>query len=509
MGAHSTSKWAGAARRLVAPVVMAALFAGTGGLRQAPNTAPAATVPATAPAGDAVVIVTSVEGAARARATPDAPWKLIEVGMRLPQGAEIQTGQSGRVVCFVPPGREFIIDRLSRVTVLEAEQQGNRLKTDLLMEYGRTDLRVQKAGYEQDARIRSPGATASVRGTETSLYNQPPFAPELKTYTGVVDYRFAKRQLTVSKGGRSSGGRATAETALIASVVDPSTANARTNADAALITQEVSRGAVVNFNPDIQLAEIRGGAGAQTDAQLQRSLPGKLNFVLRWSNNVDVDIFVAVDPRPFEQIFSPNGATFNPSTILFPGFGLQTAPSGGRIPFNHRGGANGGQEICFWPDQFPNGVFGFSALNNSTTTPADVRFNAFLDGDKVPLYGFDLAGNLIRTNGIRRFVPPVSNDPLAPPNSESTIVPVPRSALFELIIPESPDETLDGTAAAPAPQPQPEPQVTQPPTQADSRSAQRSPSRAAAKQPEPSRVATRGSRPARGATKPQLKMRNR
>src|SRR5207247_1012582 len=116
------------------------------------------------------------------------------------------------------------------------------------------------------------------------------------------------------------------------------------------------------------------------------------NFGLRWTNNVDVDIFVAVDPRPFEQIFSPNGATFNPSTILFPGFGLQTAPSGGRIPFNHRGGANGGQEICFWPDQFPNGVFGFSALNNSTTTPADVRFHAFLDRDKVPLYGVALAG---------------------------------------------------------------------------------------------------------------------
>jgi hypothetical protein len=394
------------------------------------------------------VVVTSLEGKARARRDAEAPWQIVEVGMRLPQGAEIQTGPTGRVVCAVPPGREFVVDRMSKVTVLEAEQTGNRLKTDLLMEYGRTDLRVQKAGLEQDARIRTPGATASVRGTELSVYNQPPFAPELKTYTGVVDYRYAKRQLTVARGGRSSGGRGSAETALLESVVDPSTANARTNADAALISQEVSRGAVLTFNPDIRLNEIRGGAGAQSDAQLNRALPGKLNFVVRWQNNADVDIFVAVDPRPLESIFGPAGARFSPTTILFPGFGLETAPSGGRIPYNHRGGPNGGQEICFWPSKFPSGVFGFSALNNSTTTAADVRFNAFLDGEKIPLYTLDPEFNLVRSNGIRQTIAPVSTDPAADPSSVSTIVPVPRSDLFESFIPDSADQTLDGAGTS-------------------------------------------------------------
>jgi hypothetical protein len=437
--------------------VLATLLAGAGGFRsqdQAPApeaSSPATTAPApqTAPADAGAgavsnsVVVTSLEGKARARRDPDAAWQIVEVGMRLPQGAEIQTGPTGRVVCSVPPGREFVVDRMSKVTVLEAEQTGNRVKTDLLMEYGRTDLRVQKAGLEQDARIRTPGATASVRGTQLSVYNQPPFAPELKTYTGVVDFRVARRQLTVAKGGRSSGGRGSAETALLASVVDPSTPNARTNSDAALISHEVSRGAVVNYNPDIQLAEIRGGAGAQTDAQLTRSLPGRLNFVIRWQGNADIDIFVANDSRSIDQIFGSGFSTFNPDSTLYPGFGLQTSPSGGQIPYNHRGGANGGQEICFWQSKFPTGVFGFSALNNSTTTAADVRFNAFLDGQKIPMYGFDADFNLIRTNGIRQTIAPVSTDPTADASSVSTIVPVPRSDFFEEIIPESPDQTLD------------------------------------------------------------------
>src|SRR5688500_8578301 len=234
-----------------------------------PATAPAG-APATRGAADdaqpQTVVVTYLEGSARARDNADAAWQPVRVGMRLPQGAEIQTGARSRVICAVPPGREFVVDRLSTVTVLEADQRGNRATTDLLMEYGRADLRVQAAGLEHDARIRTPGATASVRGTELSVYNQPPFAPELRTFTGIVDYRLAKRQLSVAAGGRSRGGRAAAETALLQSVVDPGTRNARTNADAAVIAQETSRGAVVTYDPDIQLAEIRGGAGAQTTA---------------------------------------------------------------------------------------------------------------------------------------------------------------------------------------------------------------------------------------------------
>jgi len=286
--------------------------------------------------------------------------------------------------------------------------------------------------------IRTPATTASVRGTEYTVYDQPPFAPELRTYTGLVDYRFAKRQLLVGKGGTSRGGRASAETALIESVVDPSTERARTNADAALIANETSRGAVVNYNPTIQLEEVRGGAGPQTDADLVNSLPGKLNFVIRWKQNVDVDIFVTVQPG--DQLQTILNGTFNPQTFLYPGFGQQTSPTGGRIPYNHRGGANGGQEVCFWPDSFPTAVYGFSAISNSSTEPVDVRFNAYLDGQKISLYSFGLDGTLIRTKGLQRT--------LDPAGTQSAIVLAPTNELFESILPESPDETVTGQVSA-------------------------------------------------------------
>ena len=391
-----------------------------------PSTAPAAAADA-----DAAVVVTAVEGKARARTGPTAEWQLVTEGMRLPVGSEIATGPRARVKCSIPPGEEFVVDRMSTVTVLEAERRGGRQRTRLVMDYGRTAARVQAAGIEHDMQIQTPATTASVRGTEYTVYDQPPFAPELRTYTGLVDYRFAKRQLSVGKGGRSRGGRGAAETALLASVVDPSTANARTNADAALIANEVSRGAVLTYNPTVRLNEIRGGAGPQTDANLLSALPGRLNFVLRWDQNVDVDIFVTVQPG--DQFANISAGTFNPQTFLYPGFGLERSPTGGRIPYNHRGGPNGGQEICFWPDDFPNAIYGFSALNNSVTDPVDVRFNAFLDGEKISLYTFDLQGNLIRTKGVRRTIPA--------DGTESNLVLAPPNELFESLIPESPDET--------------------------------------------------------------------
>ena len=426
---------------LLRAALAACLLSGTLGFQASgPATAPAGAgqVPAAGQVEDgAAVVVTAVEGKASARTGPDAAWQMVETGMRLPVGAEIRTGPRARVTCSIPPAEEFVVDRMSNVTVAVAERRGNRQQTRLMMQYGRTAARVEAAGIEHDMRISTPATTASVKGTEYTVYDQPPFAPELRTYTGLVDYRFAKRQISVGRGSRSENGRGTAETALLASVVDPSVANARTQADAALIANEVSRGAVLTYDPNIRLNEIRGGAGPQTDTALVNALPGKLNFVLRWNQDIDVDIFVTVQPGDQFDIIL-NG-TFNPETFLFPGFGLQTTPSGGRIPYNHRGGPNGGQEICFWPESFPTAVYGFSALNNSSESPVDVRMNAFIDSEKISLYTFDPDGALVRTKGVRRT--------LDPDGTQSAIVLAPPLQIFEDILPESPDETLDPSSA--------------------------------------------------------------
>ena len=146
-----------------------------------------------------------------------------------------------------------------------------------------------------------------------------------------------------------------------------------------------------------------------------------------------------------------------------------------------------------------------------------MRFNAYLDGQKISLYTFAPDGSgLIRSKGVRRTV--------APEGTESTIVAVPPSDLFELIFPESPDETLDGTAAAPPPAPAPPPTDSGTPGQsapvqtaaAQTASAQSTRGNAAARkaarqqaraQKQARTAAAREAKPA--APKPQAKVRTR
>ena len=383
------------------------------------------------------VVIAAVKGLVQVRENEAAAWQKAAVGMQLTEGAEFRTGPRSSVTCTIPPDQTIVLDRLGTVKVMEAIQTDTKVRTDLVMRYGRTDYAIEAAGREHDSTIRSPTSTLAVRGTSVRLYDQPPFAPEAETFTGRATYQFAKRQMAVRRGGRARGGRGSAEVALLESVVDPSgTAAARTASDATLVANEESRGAVVTYDPTFQVPIVRGGPGPRTDAELAQSLPGVLNFVIRWETDVDVDVVTTVSPG--DQLETLQGE-FKPETVLLPFYGLNVSPSGGRIAFDHRGGPNGGQEICFWPSAFPTAVFGFGALNNSATESVEVRFNAFLDGERLTLYTFDERGALVRSKGFRRTI--------GPDDSEALIALAPPVEALEdpAIIPELPDETLDGT----------------------------------------------------------------
>ena len=62
-------------------------------------------------------------------------------------------------------------------------------------------------------------------------------------------------------------------------------------------------------------------------------------------------------------------------------FEMIEAPAAGirLIPFDHRGGPNGGIEIAYWPtNTFPMGpAYAVLALNESTTKNADARIDAY------------------------------------------------------------------------------------------------------------------------------------
>ena len=354
-----------------------------------PITRPAATAPAHAQALE--VVVTEVRGLVQVRAAAGEEWKRPAVGQTFGAGAEFRTGSRSSVTLAIGDDQVITLDRLGTMSVLEALRQGNKVTTDLVLRYGRTDYAIEAAGREHDARIRTPSATLSVRGTRFIASDQPPFAPECYTVRGLVDYRFARRLTSVGQGGRARGGSGSTEVSLNSSAVDPSIAAARTSADASLIANEQSRGAVVNYDPNAEIATARGSRG-RSDATLMGSLPGRLNFIVRWDSPADVNLALihqAGDPLELLGFFTPQ-------EFLYPGFRQNVTPSGGRITVDNRGGPEGGSETAFWEKSTPTGIYGLQALHVSGAA-TNVTMNAFIDGAPLPLTtaAVDEAGNVI------------------------------------------------------------------------------------------------------------------
>src|SRR5436309_2221132 len=166
----------------------------------AAQTQPASTQPAQ---GALRVTVAEVTGNVQVRSDEKAPWQKATVGMVVDEGAEFRTGPRSSVRCTIPPDQSFTLDRLGTVKVLQALRKGDKLKTDMMMKYGRTKYSVEAAGLEHESTIASPSGTLAVRGTVVSLYDQPPFVPEAVSYTGKA--RFSEAGHQVNLGGKGAG----------------------------------------------------------------------------------------------------------------------------------------------------------------------------------------------------------------------------------------------------------------------------------------------------------------
>lgn len=394
-----------------------------------PTTAPDQTIEALQ------VVVVEVQGTVRVRMNRDAEWQPATVDMILGEDAELRTGPRSSVTCAIPPDQVFTLDRLGTVSVLEAVRDGKTVKTDLALKYGRVRLDVQAAGVEHRAVIRSPSSTLAVRGTDVVLYDQPPYKPVAQSYTGKAMFGYAKRVVPV--GGKAfaqveAGSSGAAETALVSSVVDPRSGLARTPAEQQLINNEISRGAVLTFDPIANISVIRGGAGPLPDSQFAMNPPGALNFFLRWSGNADLNLTVTFQPGDGESILL--SGNFQPTELLYPGYSLDTTASGGRIAFDHRGGPNGGTETGYWPSVQP-GLYGVSARNISGDT-ANFKWNVIADGQPVTIYTQELT----KGTQIQRSI--------SAGQEIVGIILVPPSALLESIFPD--DTPVVGSTVTPS-----------------------------------------------------------
>jgi len=376
------------------------------------------------------IYVVAVNGLVQARDGDSQPWAVAQTNMVLSEGAELRTGPHSSVTCVIPPDQTFTLDRLGTVRVADAFRNGNMVKTDLLMKYGRTHYDIQSAGLQHEASITSPSSTLAVRGTTVSLFDQPPYVPSAISFTGRA--RFTYNHNTVSVGTKHgsyakalAGTDGSAQTGVGDTVVDPRYAASLTAADSALIATEVARGAVISYNPILGIPTVAGGRPSY-DSELPSTLPGTLDLVLRWTGDADLNLEVGVDIGNPQVVFL---SQFVSNEFLYPGNGQQNSASGGHIPYDDIGGPTGGEEIAYWLGNHPQGLYGIGAQFISGQ-PTSYTFNIYEYGKPVEMFYFDSNGDFVKSTQM--------TSTLSSGQFGSAIAAIPDQAYFDGLIPNDP-----------------------------------------------------------------------
>jgi hypothetical protein len=291
------------------------------------------------------ITITGIEGIVQARSGPDQPWGKAQLGMVLNEGAEFRTGPRSAVRFTIPPDQTVTLDRLGTVQVLRSNFQNGKIMTDLGMKYGRTRYDIEAAGREHEATVRSPSSVLAVRGTQVSLYDQPPFTPEAVSLTGRALFKDPKKQ--VGFGNKGAGktkidqkSDTPADYALNQTNADPrGDFIGQTDADRALQAQLVGYPGAVFAG--LNVSDIRGhGTGQAVIGVLP--VGRQLEFLLSWTG----DPFGNVDL----SVQSPLGETVSLTNPI--------VPSSGQHLGDGVADANGtGQEQIIWQKSYPPGTY--------------------------------------------------------------------------------------------------------------------------------------------------------
>ncbi|MDB5331205.1 MAG: hypothetical protein JWP03_2356 [Phycisphaerales bacterium] len=360
------------------------------------------------------VIVTGVEGdSAEVRKSETDPWVRAKAGMVLHEEAEFRTGPKSAVRFIIPPDQTFCLDSQGTTQVRQAVAEGKKMKTDIALSHGRMrydvapiaaatgggagePVRIEQAGLEHDAAIRSPNSALALRGTKVSLFEQSEFDPEAISLTGRAIY-----VNTLGWRVPFGGARRAAVHGSQTSAVQQAAASAE-----ALQSPDLAR---TDFeNRELSVVIQRGGfiRGDVVVGNLHLSdfgkLPGALDFVLQWNGGQQAalnDLNLAV--------FSPRNTQTSPDFVANPPFTVSLTPgspaseqiraasyprtskSGGAISKNSVG--PDGLELASWGKNYPVGTYRVVVYNfldaspppTQTTSPVTYTIDVLLNGKKV------------------------------------------------------------------------------------------------------------------------------
>lgn len=161
---------------MVALMCLGAASAAMGQAENQPQPAdqPAPEAPPPAAEEPLKIVVTNIEGRkALYRATPEAPWQPMEVGMELAVGGEIRTALATVVTLQLGPNIEVVLDKAVSAAVADlAVRDGQVLAARVMKKFGRIKFNVQKTGeFRNDVRIQTPTHSLAVKGTQGSEWS--------------------------------------------------------------------------------------------------------------------------------------------------------------------------------------------------------------------------------------------------------------------------------------------------------------------------------------------------
>ncbi|MFP4644635.1 MAG: FecR domain-containing protein [Spirochaetales bacterium] len=148
---------------------------------------------------DLAAVFEEVEGTVEIQ-LPGESWESVEVGDAVPVEARVSTGFGATAVIAVGENSTITVDSLTRVGIRELAREEGVERSSMDLEIGRIDGEVQGADAEStEVNVRSPVATASVRGTSFGFDGE-----RLWVGTGSVSLSNSLGQQTTVNAGEES-----------------------------------------------------------------------------------------------------------------------------------------------------------------------------------------------------------------------------------------------------------------------------------------------------------------